>query len=182
MKNLLFGCLGISLALMFYTRKKIFQLGKLKNEMDIVEALITEGENQGVEFKSTLRWDLRQLKPNKALENVVAKTIVSFMNCKGGNLLIGIDDEGLVLGLKEDYQTVKKPGRDGFEQYIMQLVSVTLGTRFCSLVKVTFYKFERRDICHLNIKSSKTQVFLNVGDLVPFFYPYRKRQTRTGYS
>lgn len=169
LKNLLFGCLGISLALMFYTRKKIFQLDKLKNETDIIEALIAKGETSEVEFKSTLRCDLRQSKINKALEVVVAKTIAGFINCKGGNLLIGIDDEGHILGLQEDYQTLKKPGRDGFEQYIMQLVSFTLGSRFCPLIKVTFHEFKGRDIYHLNIQSSKTPVFLNYEDRSHFF-------------
>ena len=125
--KLLFGLLGIALSLMFMVRQRIFQLTGRRDKLEEIRELIAAGENQQVEFKSTLRWDLRQFKPNKALEDVIAKTIAGFMNTQGGHLIIGIDDEGSILGLEQDYGTLKKPGKDGFEQYIMQLVSL----KFC---------------------------------------------------
>jgi len=167
--KLLFGLLGIALSLMFMVRQKIFQLTTKRNKLEEIRELIAAGENQQVEFKSTLRWDLRQFKPNKALEDVVAKTIAGFMNTQGGHLFIGIDDDGEPLGLIEDYRCLKKPGRDGFEQYIMQLVSTKLGTNYCALVGVSFYQIEGLDVCHLEIKRAHSPVYLHQDDRSHFY-------------
>ena len=167
--KLLFGLLGIALSLMFMVRQRIFQLTGRRDKLEEIRELIAAGENQQVEFKSTLRWDLRQFKPNKALEDVIAKTIAGFMNTQGGHLIIGIDDEGSILGLEQDYGTLKKPGKDGFEQYIMQLVSLKFGTHFCPLVKVAFYQFEEKDICYVRVHKSQKPVYLNLGDRSHFF-------------
>ena len=167
--KLLFGLLGIALSLMFMVRQRIFQLTGRRDKLEEIRELIAAGENQQVKFKSTLRWDLRQFKPNKALEDVIAKTIAGFMNTQGGHLIIGIDDEGSILGLEQDYGTLKKPGKDGFEQYIMQLVSLKLGTHFCTLVKVSFHQFEEKDICYVRVHKSQKPVYLNLGDRSHFF-------------
>ena len=37
------------------------------------------------------------------------------MNAEGGTLFIGVDDDGKILGLMEDYQILKKKNSDGFE-------------------------------------------------------------------
>lgn len=167
--KLLFGLLGIALSLMFMVRQKLFRLTTKRNKLEEIRELIAAGENQQVEFKSTLRWDLKQFKPNKALEDVVAKTIAGFMNTRGGHLFIGIDDDGEPLDLIEDYRSLKKPGRDGFEQYIMQLVSTKLGTNYCSLVRVSFYQIKACDICHLVIQGSGTPVYLHKSDRSHFY-------------
>ena len=137
-KNVLFGIMGSSLTLMVFLRNKIFILTKKRNDGNTIIALIKDGENQFVEFKATLRWDLRQSKVNKQLEFVIIKTIAGFMNTNGGKLLIGVDDNGNILGLNQDFETLKKPDTDGFEQYLMQLIALELGTHLCTAVNVSF--------------------------------------------
>lgn len=167
--KLLFGLLGVTLALLFMVRQKIFQLTGKRDRLEEIKELIAAGENQQTEFKSSLRWDLRFSQPNKALGDVVAKAITGFMNTQGGHLFIGIDDDGQLRGLQEDYATLKKPGRDGFEQYIMELISNKLGTNFCTLVTVSFYKMEAHDVCHLSIKKSRSPVYLHKDETVHIF-------------
>ena len=43
-------------------------------------SLIISGEGEHLEFKASVRWDFHQDKVNRALEIVIAKTIVGFMN------------------------------------------------------------------------------------------------------
>jgi hypothetical protein len=59
-----------------------------------IDGLVARGESDLVEFKSSARWDYREQKVNKALEHVIVKTLASFLNGKGGTLLIGVDDAG----------------------------------------------------------------------------------------
>lgn len=131
--------------------------------------LIQRGKSKQVDFQSTLLWDLRQHKPVKTLELKIAKRIAGFMNTDGGNLFVGVNATGHPLGLKEDYQILKISGRDGFKQYIMQLVNSKIGTLYCSLLKIKFYEMEDKDICHITIRPSEFPVFVFKNDR-PHFY------------
>src|SRR5258708_39151873 len=59
-----------------------------------VKALIAFGENKRTEYKSTLRYDLRQKSVLPHIEHRVLKTIAAFLNSEGGTLLVGVDDDG----------------------------------------------------------------------------------------
>ena len=72
-----------------------------------VEEIVANDEDYSVEFKSTARWDLREDKPNKAMEDAVVKTVAGFLNTDGGTLLIGVDNSGNAIGLDHDYQRVQ---------------------------------------------------------------------------
>ena len=65
-----------------------------------VDELIENDEDFAVEFKSTARWDLREGKPNKAMEDAVVKTVAGFLNTDGGTLLIGVGADRAVVGLE----------------------------------------------------------------------------------
>jgi Predicted transcriptional regulator containing an HTH domain and an uncharacterized domain shared with the mammalian protein Schlafen len=69
--------------------------------------LIENGENEQIEFKSSIRYDYFRKTTNRELELVIAKTIVGFMNAKGGKLILGVDDDGNILGLEKDFKTLK---------------------------------------------------------------------------
>lgn len=64
--------------------------------------LIRRGESDYVEFKSTLRWNLHTNKKDSAMELAVLKTLAAFMNSSGGTLIIGVADNGTILGIKTD--------------------------------------------------------------------------------
>ena len=88
--------------------------GQKTEEVVDYEGIIKDGENDYVEFKSSLRWDYEQRNVNKIMESVVAKTITAFMNSGGGKLFIGVDDAGKILGIEKDYATLKNKNKDGF--------------------------------------------------------------------
>ena len=126
-------------------------------------ALIKGGEGEHMEFKSSLRWDFRQQKLNRALEVVIAKTMVGFMNHRGGSLLIGVTDDGRIAGLEYDYETLKHKDRDGFERCIMDIVTTRLGVDLCSFIHCGFHEMEGKDVCRVIIESSVAPVYLHDG-------------------
>ena len=83
-------------------------------DMDLIE-MIEAGENSEVEFKTTLRYDVKQKITNKKLEEVILKTIAAFSNASGGTLIIGVDDEMNIIGLENDYRTLNSGTKDEFE-------------------------------------------------------------------
>lgn len=133
---------------------------KNKEKRMSLEELLKKGESETVEFKSSLRWDYRQNKTNKELEFAVLKTITAFMNTRKGTLMIGVTDDAAIIGLEKDYQSLKKKNRDGFEQYIMELVALNIGTDCCKNISVYFFERERNDICVIEVSNAKVPVFL----------------------
>lgn len=130
---------------------------------------LIKGECDTVEFKSSFRWDYRLQKTNKDIEFASLKTLVAFMNTNGGTLLIGVDDVSAVVGLEKDYNTLKKPGRDGFEQYIMQAVSQSLGTENCKFLEVSFVACDNKEVCMIQVKKATAPVFLKQQQNTHFF-------------
>jgi len=84
-----------------------------------IEEVISKGEGLGVEFKSSLRWDFTKGTVNTKLEQTVMKTIAAFANNEGGTLLIGVNDDGEILGLDNDYTSLKG-NRDEFELHLLR--------------------------------------------------------------
>lgn len=132
-------------------------------------SLIRSGEDEQVEFKSTARWDLRANKVNRVLSDIVAQTIAGFANSGGGSLLIGVDDDGRIVGLGFDYETLKRKDRDGFAQFITTLVSDRLGSENCRFVHLLFAEIEGQDVCRVIIEPADAPVYLHDGKQARFF-------------
>lgn len=161
----------LSLVLYQLAHHRLTHLDRLKNELDKdLPSIIKQGEGPYLEFKSSLRWDLAETRINRSLEGVVLKTLAGFLNSSiGGTLLIGVADNGEVLGLEKDYQTLKKPDQDGFEQTVMTLISSNLGADLCPYVHVLFHVIDGKEVCRLLISPAKKPVFINQGN-APKFY------------
>lgn len=134
-----------------------------------IPTLIANGETEFVEFKSSLRHDYRQIKTDKNLEYVILKSIAGFLNAKGGTLIIGVDDSGDILGLENDYWSLKKMNKDGFQQRIILLLSNAFGKDICPKVHISFHHIEDKEICTLLIEPSKRPVYINEGNRTIFF-------------
>lgn len=134
-----------------------------------IQNLIENGENNFVEFKSSFRFDLKQGKLNKALEMVIMKTLAGFMNTEGGTLLIGVDDQGQILGLGDDYNSLKRKDKDGFEQLIMTTIANTLGTSACKLVYLNFHSVSGKEVCRIGVNVSPNPVYLKIDKASKFY-------------
>jgi hypothetical protein len=165
--NLGISIIGVIAGTMFYRLKK----RKSKKELTTsdVLGLIEKGENAKVEFKSSLRHDYRQIKTDKNLESVILKSIAGFLNSNGGTLIIGVDDDGEILGLENDYWSLKKRSKDGFEQRLMLIVSNEFGNDVCSKIHVSFHEIRDKEICSLLIAPSKRPVYVEENNQTVFF-------------
>lgn len=130
-----------------------------------IEDMIAEGESDALEFKSSLRWDLKQGEVNKKLEDVIVKTVSAFANSQGGSLLIGVDDDGEVVGIEHDYASLGDADRDKFELHLRNLLNQQLGAAFVSQrVSVRFHSLDEKEICLLEIGAAKEPLVVAVTD------------------
>lgn len=133
------------------------------------QVLIDKGENDYIEFKSSLRWDYRQEKMNKALELIIAKTISAFLNTEGGMLFIGVDDEGNTLGLENDYSTLSKKNGDGFLLAMTTMINNNLGKKSHKFINMNIISLNNKDICIVTMEKSDQPVFIVKGDKDEFY-------------
>jgi len=151
---------------------RLQRIDRLSTELSTnIHTLIAQGENDTLEFKSSYRWDIEQERVNRNLESVILKTLSGFLNSsRGGTLLIGVADNGDLLGLEKDYQTLKRQDQDGFEQAIMTAIASHLGADLAQFIKVLFHVSEDdKHICRLIVLASPRPVFLS-HNKTPKFY------------
>ena len=143
--------------------KNLTTIEETEEEVSI-EDLITEGESNELEFKSSLRWDYKQENVNRELESVILKSISSFANSDGGKLIIGVDDDGNVLGLDHDYASLKG-NSDEFELHLRNLVNKSFGKNIAaSGISITFHKIEVSEICLIDVSPWNKPLYLEVMD------------------
>ena len=134
------------------------------------KVLIKEGEGFFTEFKETMRYDGRKGEISKELEKVIVKTIVGFLNANGGTLIIGVNDNGNIIGLENDYKTLPKKDKDGFENHVSMLVKTMIGLAFTKYVTVSFEEVENKEICLVTVNEGHKPAYLKNGDNKEDFY------------
>lgn len=134
-----------------------------------IEDLIKQGEDEQVEYKSSLRWDYKEEKATKIPQKAVAKTLAAFFNTKGGTLVIGLKDDGEVLGIDVDLGTLSKPDLDGFGLAFTQVVGNYLGMDRAAMVELTYAAIDGKTIAVVSCPPSSKAVFIEDGSEVEFW-------------
>ncbi|MGI5273370.1 GmrSD restriction endonuclease domain-containing protein [Nonomuraea sp. CA-218870] len=124
-----------------------------------IESLIKAGESKVVEFKSTGRKNLDTGQKDQAMEWAIIKTIAGFMNGHGGTLLVGVQDDGSVLGLEEDLTVFSKKNTDGWEQWLTGLLIQTFGKAATANVTVAFGIIDGRTVARINVAPASAPVY-----------------------
>jgi membrane protein YdbS with pleckstrin-like domain len=124
--------------------------------------LIADGENQVVEFKASLVWDYHQQRANKALYKPVLKNVVAFLNSGGGRLLIGVADNGQLLGLEPDLMTLPKGNVDGFENVFSQAFNNMIGVEYRQYVDLSFPLIDEQTICLIEVRPAAEPAYLRL--------------------
>lgn len=149
-----------------YLRSSLLTSQISRPEQNIIDQaisdLISQDEGPELEFKSSLRWDIKKQEIVDYLEHPVLKTLAAFLNTHGGTLIIGLGDEGEVLGLEKDYQSFsRKPNRDGFQLHLMEIIANNLGEQSCQLTGIHFENIDGRDLCLITVRPSSEPVFMS---------------------
>lgn len=132
--------------------------------IDLLE-VIQSGEHSYLEFKQTLRWNVREAHVDKTLEGVILKTVSAFSNADGGKLLIGVDKDGNVVGLDDDYSAMSEPNKDAFELHLRNLINSAFGIEFATTqLDIRFPIVDEKEICEIEIKRGKNPVYCEVAD------------------
>lgn len=161
--------LGVGLALLLVRKygRQLRDLPKLaidrtQPQTDLYD-LIGRGEGTHLEFKSTMRTNLHTGKPDKEIELAWLKGVAAFLNSEGGILLIGVADNGEVLGLAADGFA----NDDKFRLHFKNLINQHLGPEYTRLLRFDLFQLADRQIAAVECERADTPVFLR----------YKQRET-----
>jgi CheY-like chemotaxis protein len=149
-------------------RRFLTTIRKIGNLRPIAE-LIKLSESPRLEFKSTFQWNVKQNRKNEDLRLSVLKTIAAFLNCEGGTLVIGVEDNSKLYGLEQDLALLSKQNLDQFEQTIVNLVCDRIGANFTQLLKTRFETIEEKAVCAIDVQKSDKPAFLKSNKGLEFY-------------
>lgn len=125
------------------------------------EDLIREGESLFVEFKESARWSHIHGDREKTSEKEVIRALAGLLNGRGGTLLIGVNDQGEVLGLRKDFKSLqKRPDKDGFENWLTGVLRDRLGGAALAHLTTTFEVIHGREICRIDADPAPDPIFV----------------------
>ena len=121
------------------------------------EELIKRGESKTLEFKSTLRWSLKEeRRDDKGVTHAALKTIAAFLNTEGGDLLIGVADDGSIIGIERDLLE----NDDKFMRHLAQVVRNGMGDRAGTCIDPKTQIVQSKTVCVVSCQRSPEPVFL----------------------
>lgn len=143
----------------------------INNEMLIfsngndIQTIIEAGENEKVEFKSSLRINLHTNKQDKSIEHSVLKTLAGFLNYDGGTLLIGVADDGSPLGIEAD----KFKSEDKMSLHLTNLVKSRMDPIAMTDIRINYGTYQDHRIMKVVCNTSPFPVFVKDGNTERFY-------------
>jgi len=128
-----------------------------------IKNLAKIGETDKIEFKSSFSYDIKQDLPNQAknIEHSVHKTIAGFLNSKGGELLVGVRDDGEILGVDKEIEKWNKNSSDAFLLYFLnKLKKPDLFGSFLDQIRYEIVNVDSKNVLYVKCTKSKTPCFI----------------------
>lgn len=130
-----------------------------------IERAIKGGESEKVEYKSTLRTNLSTGEKDPRMEKSVLKTIVAFLNSNGGTLLIGVADDGTIIGIDE----ASFDNRDKLNLHLTNLIASQIGNEYLPYISFRLSDYDGKGVMRIACKKSDSPVFLKEGKQETFY-------------
>ncbi|TNG02184.1 MAG: ATP-binding protein [Gammaproteobacteria bacterium] len=121
-----------------------------------INSLILEGENERLEFKSSVRWNFKAGRKGKEMELAWLKTVVAYLNTQGGIILLGVDDAGEVLGLDKDGFA----NDDKALRHIENLIAQHIGPTYFPYIHTRLQSVANKKVLMIICKAAPTPAFL----------------------
>jgi type I restriction enzyme M protein len=135
-------------------------LGQL-SDADEVRERIRAGESKRVEFKQTFSVDVAKQTREKYIEESALKTVVAFLNSDGGDLLLGVHDDGTVVGLNSEIDVHHKSNRDKFLLHVKNAFASRIGAPSFPLIDQRVVDLQGKVVLWIRCDPSKVPAFLD---------------------
>lgn len=135
-------------------------LGKV-TKADEIRDLIRAGESKRVEFKETYSLDVRKQSKEEYIEEAALKNIVAFLNTEGGDLLIGVTDDGEIRGVEAELEKLYKGSADALLKQLKNRTKDRIGEEYYPLFEKLIVEVDGRQVLWVRCKPSDSPVYLD---------------------
>ena len=148
-----------------YERLALGTQGEEESDAITLEELISGGESDLVELKSTLRVNLHTGERDSRMELAVLRTLAGFLNKDGGTLIVGVADNGSAVGL----------GADGFGNedrmglHLVNIVNRSMGANVWAYMHPNFDDYEDGRVLSVRCDRAKSPVYVRHGSEERFY-------------
>lgn len=119
-----------------------------------LKEIINRGESKTIEFKSSFRkWVEREIDERK-LKFAVIKTIAGFLNSDGGTLLIGVADNGDIVGTEHDGY----PNQDKYQLSLTDTITAALGVKVMGYIALNLIEINSKTVCKVDVSPSNEMI------------------------
>ena len=141
---------------------KLIQEAELENNVQRIRRLVRKGESKTLEFKQSFRSDVKGQERRSSLEEGCLKTIVGFLNTDGGELIVGVKDDGEFSGLETEISKFHKGSKDEFLLYLQNKIQNRIGGEYYLYINYELVKVDRNcTVLLVNCKASKKACYLD---------------------
>ena len=130
-----------------------------------VKSLIISGESSRVEFKSTLRWNLKTNRSEKLIDKAWLKSVAAFLNSDGGVLLVGVTDDGDILGIEAD----NFDNEDKYLLHVNNRIQQHIGLEHAGFIAFQLVPMEEQKVLLIECQPSPSPVFLKISNEEEFY-------------
>jgi len=109
--------------------------------------------------------NLHTKKPGKEIEVAWLKGVAAFLNTDGGTLLLGVTDDGEILGLEKDVFE----NDDKCRLHFKNLVATHLGAEFSKYIRFALVPVNGKTVGMIHCFRTSDPVFLKVGNKESFY-------------
>ncbi len=134
---------------------EVISLKKVRDEM------LTSGESDVMEYKSSAFFSHQKpdLPEATLFEASVLKPIAGFLNSKGGTLVIGVADDGHVLGIQSDLD-LKHWDVDRYVNTLTSKIGTAMGLHAAAMTTISTEPYQGLPICIIEVLQSPDPVYL----------------------
>ena len=122
---------------------------------------ISRGESQRREFKSTFQYCLKTNQKQQYVRDEIPATVAGFLNADGGMLLIGIDDNGAVIGIEHD-MAIAGHSWDLLQQQIVDSLINALGADSARHCRISLVSVKEKHVIKIVVERSLQAVFAEI--------------------
>jgi hypothetical protein len=134
--------------------------------------IIRKGEAADTEFKESLSLDVRRLSFDKnyvkskepKIELAVLKTIVGFLNAKGGKLFIGVRDDASISGIEAELSALHNNSSDKFLLYLKDAIVNRIGKGMLGNLTTNIQEIDGKTVVVVDVKKASEPCFLKPDD------------------
>lgn len=108
------------------------------------------------------------------MKDNIVQAVASFMNSKdGGTVLLGVKNDGAVVGLADDFKAAnsQRQDSDSYERFLRDILNIGLSLKgaLTLFYTISFAALGGKDVCRIDVKPANEPVFVRNGPHYDFY-------------